>query len=130
MLEALVIERGQQRPAIAVAQPSLAPRGRAKLRQHRLYQPPRAVAAAREPDRVERIAFADLDQGGGARRIVAGEVARRGKALRVEEQLRRAVRIERGRQRPARAQEPRARGAEDGAMMAMRIRLLSPLPPQ
>ena len=69
------VERGQQHAGIAVAQVGLAPRRRRQPAEDRLGHAAGAVAAAREPHRVEAVVVGDVEEGPRARVVVAGEMS-------------------------------------------------------
>ena len=99
-LEPSPVQSGKQHAGVTVADVGLSP--------GRLRQPPHdglrhaagTVTAAREPHRVVALVVRDVDEGLGARFVIAREMAVRSKALGVEEDLRRPVRIQRSGQRP------------------------------
>ena len=91
MLEALLVEPAHQRACIAVAKVALGARRFCKLLDGGLSNPARTIAAARKPDCVERRIVGRLHKRLQPRRIVAGEMPGAEKALRVENDLGRAI---------------------------------------
>jgi hypothetical protein len=85
--EAGAVEAGEQEAGVAVAEPGLAARERAEPLDRGLGDPARAVAAAREPDRVEGRIVRGLHQRLEPGPVLAGEMAVAKEALRVEMEL-------------------------------------------
>ncbi len=96
--EAPLVQPGEEETGIAVAEIGLAPGRVRQSRQQALGESTRAVAAAREPQRVEALVIRHLEEGARAGLVIPGKVAGRQKALRREVQLGRASGIERFRQ--------------------------------
>ena len=118
--EARLVEAGEQEPGIAVAEIDLAPRRIGQARQQLLGQAARAIAAAREPQRIEARIVRDLEEGAARAVVVAGEMAGRQKALRREVQFGRGA----SDRAPAPGAGPRRRppasSREPGATMPIR----------
>src|ERR1700730_16964789 len=113
--EACLVEPGEEETGIAVAEIGLAPGRVRQSRQQVLGQSTRAVAAAREPQRVEALVVRHLEESARAVLVVPGKVAGRQKTLRGEVQLGRATGMERLRQVPDRLGDGRlqSRGGRD-----------------
>ena len=110
-VEARLVQAGEQEAGVAVAHVELAARGIGQVGQRRLGDPVGAIAAAREPHRVDRRVGHDLAQRGEPRLVRPGEMAVGQKALRVNDELAVAA-LGDDRLRPPR--RPRASGCSSG----------------
>ena len=86
--EAGLVQTGQQAAGVGVAEVALLAGDVGELRQHGLGDAARAVAAAREPDGVDRRIGHRLAQRRQPLDVGTGEMARAGEALRVDDQFR------------------------------------------
>ncbi len=93
VLEAGAVERRQERAGVAVAQVEFVASGVAEIGQDALRQSTGAVTAAREPQGVDIDVVRHLEEGLGANGVIAGEMTRGAKALRMEDDLRYALGI-------------------------------------
>ena len=84
---ASLVQPRQQHPGVGIAQINLLPRRRPQARQHVPGDPARAIAAPREPERIEPGIIGDFKERPRARVIGPGEMAMGQKALWMHEKL-------------------------------------------
>ena len=74
MLESRLVHPGQQAAGVGIAHVALLAGDGVQARDHRIGDATGAVSAAREPDGVDAGIVGELDEGVGARPVVAGEM--------------------------------------------------------
>ena len=98
-LEPSPIQGGKQHTGIAVAQVDFSSGRLCQPAHDRFRHAAGAVTAAREPHGVVALVIGDVEESLYARFVIAGEMSARSEALRVEDDLRRPVRVTRSGQR-------------------------------
>src|SRR5215472_4986714 len=92
-LEPIPVQGSEQYTGITVAQVGFSP-GRLRQPRHDLFNNAAGtVTATREPHRVVALVVGDVEEGLSARFVIASEMPVRSEALRVENDLRRPVRV-------------------------------------
>src|SRR5262245_50153790 len=92
-LEPSPVQGGKQHTGIAVAHVDLSSGQLRQATHDRFHHPAGTVTAAPEPHRVVALVISDVEEGPSARFVIASEMSVRSKALRVEDDLRRLVRV-------------------------------------